>query len=300
MDPHEHARAPGARPRGRHPRHRERVFAYGLLLLAALGVHGDSRARPSDHASDARVPWTGRVVPPGATLESMFGEHWEAVARFNRIDRIHALPGVRLKVPRRFDDLIGFTPLPRWYAPADSEPRSILVDLQEQYLGAYEFGQLVMAFPVTTGTREEPTPTGTFRVDAADPDHHSSLYRMNDGVTPYPMHHGLRFLVAPEGVTYWIHGRDLPGFPASHGCIGLYDEPMQSGHYGIPRVPVLDDSRELFDWAVGPWPEGQGMTRGLEGPVVRIVEDTSGAPGDPATAPTGGASGAGRDEVTSD
>ena len=30
-----------------------------------------------------------------------------------------------------------------------------------------------------------------------------------------------------EGVSYWIHGRDMPGYPASHGCIGLYDESMQ-------------------------------------------------------------------------
>ncbi len=26
---------------------------------------------------------------------------------------------------------------------------------------------------------------------------------------------------------FWIHGCDLPGYPASHGCVGLYDEEMQ-------------------------------------------------------------------------
>ena len=65
------------------------------------------------------------------------------------------------------------------------------------------------------------------------------------------MHYGLRFHVTASGMSYWIHGRDLPGTPASHGCIGLYDEAMQKQYYGQPDVPVLDDARRLFEWVVG-------------------------------------------------
>ena len=54
---------------------------------------------------------------------------------------------------------------------------------------------------------------------------------------PYPMNYALRFYVNRTGMSYWIHGRDLPGYPASHGCIGLYDEPMQKEQYGIPKDP---------------------------------------------------------------
>jgi len=28
----------------------------------------------------------------------------------------------------------------------------------------------------------------------------------------------LRFHVNREGISYWIHGRDIPCYPASHGC----------------------------------------------------------------------------------
>ena len=44
-----------------------------------------------------------------------------------------------------------------------------------------------------------------------------------------------------------IHGRDLPGYPASHGCIGLYDEPMQKEQYGVPGDPELNDAKRRFE-----------------------------------------------------
>jgi hypothetical protein len=65
------------------------------------------------------------------------------------------------------------------------------------------------------------------------------------------MHYGLRFLTTRSGVTYWIHGRDMPGYPASHGCIGLYDEEMQREVYRSPKDPRLDDARRLYEWAIG-------------------------------------------------
>ena len=65
------------------------------------------------------------------------------------------------------------------------------------------------------------------------------------------MNYAHRFHINREGVSYWIHGRDLPGYPASHGCIGLYDELMQKEQYGIPRDPELNDAKRLFEWVLG-------------------------------------------------
>jgi len=65
------------------------------------------------------------------------------------------------------------------------------------------------------------------------------------------MNYALRFHVNREGLSYWIHGRDMPGYPASHGCIGLYDEPMQKEQYGMPKDPELNDARKLFVWVLG-------------------------------------------------
>ncbi|HCC68571.1 MAG TPA: hypothetical protein DEP99_01605, partial [Nitrospiraceae bacterium] len=44
----------------------------------------------------------------------------------------------------------------------------------------------------------------------------------------------------------------MPGYPASHGCSGLYDEEMQRKYYRFPKYPVLQDSKKLFDWANSP------------------------------------------------
>jgi hypothetical protein len=85
------------------------------------------------------------------------------------------------------------------------------------------------------------------------------------------MHSGLRFHVSVDGEGYWLHGRDMPGRPASHGCIGLYDEAMQNLHYGLPADPVLYDALRLFEWAVGPWPAGRGERLVHGGPRVRVV-----------------------------
>ena len=74
------------------------------------------------------------------------------------------------------------------------------------------------------------------------------------------MHYALRFHINKEGVSYWIHGRDLPGFPASHGCIGLSDEQMQAAYYGTPTFPLLEDAKMLYDWAT----EGVNETDSLQ------------------------------------
>ena len=88
---------------------------------------------------------------------------------------------------------------------------------------------------------------------------------------PYPMNYALRFYVNRTGISYWIHGRDLPGYPASHGCIGLYDEPMQKEQYGIPKDPKLNDAKRLFVWVLGAEPEDDHMISLLHGPRVQII-----------------------------
>jgi hypothetical protein len=83
------------------------------------------------------------------------------------------------------------------------------------------------------------------------------------------MLYGLRFHVTPGGVAYWLHGRDMPGFPASHGCIGLSDERMQKDVYGSPKDPLLMDARRLYEWVVGQAPDDGGL-RLFDGPRVIV------------------------------
>ena len=60
--------------------------------------------------------------------------------------------------------------------------------------------------------------------------------------------------------------------PASHGCVGLYDEEMQKTFYGAPRRPELVDARRLFEWVLSPLSD-DGKFHVLEkGPAVWVVE----------------------------
>ncbi|MCP9472895.1 MAG: L,D-transpeptidase [Nitrospira sp.] len=225
------------------------------------------------HPSDERIDWECRTLRGGESLERLFGERWADVARFNRVDRRHAGPGVSIKVPKRVEDLAEFDPLPSVYPPAEGEAKFILIDLSEQFLGAYEYGALRFSLPITSGPRaaSDRTPTGEFRLSAAHRRRRSSLYTIEGTDRPYPMNHALRFYTNRAGVSYWIHGRDVPGYPASHGCIGLYDEPMQKEQYGVPRDPELTDAKRLFEWVLGDEGQDDRLILLPQGPKVHII-----------------------------
>ena len=130
--------------------------------------------------------------------------------------------------------------------------------------------------PVSLGMEGHRVPNGTFRIDAADRSHESNLYPVEGTDRPYPMHYGLRFFVDKENdgwPSYWLHGRDMPGFPASHGCIGLYDEEMQKECYGKPSKVLLKDAKKLYEWALGGQPDTGKFQRIENGPAVRVIGD---------------------------
>lgn len=226
------------------------------------------------HPSDKRIQWECRKIKKGETLEGLFGEMWIDVARFNRIDRRHIYPGISIKVPKRLEDIRNFSPMPLYYEPAKDYDKFILIDLSEQFLGAYEYGRLVFSTPAATGEKGNETPTGDFKITAYNRRHRSSLYFVEKTNIPYPMHYGLRFHISSSGVAYWIHGRDLPGYPASHGCVGLYDEEMQKRYYKYPGEPTLQDSEVLFKWVISPQIDDGKFHLIEDGPKVRIIGRT--------------------------
>jgi len=249
-----------------------------VLMVSALVPAVSQADSPKKHRglceihypSDAMVEWDCLVIPPGTSLETIFGEYWVDIARFNRIDRRHARPGLSIKVPRRLEELKSFAPLPLSYLPAEQDKKFILIDLAEQFLGAYEFGALRFATPIASGDGLNETPTGEFHLTVAHRQHQSCIYMMEGTDRPYPMNYALRFHVNREGVSYWIHGRDMPGYPASHGCIGLYDESMQKELYGIPKEPELHDAQKLFVWVLGSEPDDNRVIPLPHGPRVHI------------------------------
>lgn len=226
------------------------------------------------YPSTRSIAWKPLFIRPQDTLESLYGKDWELVARFNRIDRRHVYPGMTIKSPLNIADLKNYTPMPREYEPAKRYHRYILVNMEEQWLGAYEYGKLQFSFPAATGKNGFETPTGIFRVDARHKNHTSSLYKTEDESEQYPMDYAIRFHIGQDNVAYWIHARDLPGKPASHGCVGVYDEAMQKRIFTVPEKPVLQDSKKLYDWAVGEnlyGPDSGNVELLEDGPIVEIV-----------------------------
>jgi len=255
----------------------------GILMLAlSLGSRESADAAVRSpclikHETDSSVAWACMILRKGETIETAFGDQWKSVLRFNRIDRRHARTGTSLKVPAQLGDIRDFTPMPLLYEPAASDAKLILVDLSEQFLGAYENGRLAFSLPITTGSGDDATPNGEFRITAYARNHRSSLYQIQNSTEFYPITYGLRFFIDRDGVSYWIHGRDLPGYPASHGCIGLYDEDMQREIYHYPETSELADAKKLYEWVVSPLTD-DGRRHELEnGPRVLIIGKAPGS-----------------------
>jgi hypothetical protein len=255
----------------------------GFTVLREPALTSEPGATPADKAIEdlsrveypslGAISWHAHFIQPHQTLESLFGDDWIWVARFNRIDRRHVYPGMTIKAPDRIEEIRDYTPLPKLYEPALSHEKYILVDITEQWLGAYENGRLVFSAPAATGKAGTETPVGIFRIDARHLTHTSSLYKTANDEEQYPMDNAMRFYIGDDNVSYWIHARDLPGRPASHGCIGLFDEEMQKRVFGTPEMPVLLDSQKLYEWAAGEAEYGDdyGELDELEdGPVVEV------------------------------
>lgn len=249
----------------------------GFTVLRTPSLTDAPAASPEDKAKEdltrveypslTSIKWHPQFIEPHQSLESLFGADWILVARFNRVDRRHVYPGMTIKVPDNMEDIRGYTPLPNFYQPAARRGKYILVDITEQWLGAYEKGKLVFSAPAATGKATTETPVGIFRISARHLHHTSSLYKTANDEEQYPMDNALLFHFGTDNTSYWLHARDLPGKPASHGCIGLYDEEMQKRVFKSPQKPVLNDSQKLYAWAAGDeeYGEDSGEVEELEG-----------------------------------
>ncbi len=151
----------------RRPYHILRSLLTALVLLPVVSYAELPKKHhsPCDirYPSDATIEWKCWTLRAGETLETLFGERWSSVARFNRIDRRHVHAGVSIKIPKQIEDVEYFAPLPLLYLAVEQDRRFILINLSEQFLGAYEYGVLRFAVPIVSGNGQDETPTGEFR-----------------------------------------------------------------------------------------------------------------------------------------
>ena len=120
-----------------------------------------------------------------------------------------------------------------------SGPLLLTIDLTAQRISVYRDGALIGASAISTGTLGRETPTGVFTILEKEVFHRSATY--DDAPMPYMQR------LTEKGIA--IHAGDLPGYPASHGCIRLPNE-FAKQLFGITEVgtPVMiTDDRQIAE-----------------------------------------------------
>ena len=123
-----------------------------------------------------------------------------------------------------------------WDAKAapNGGPLLLTIDLTAQRVTVYRDGALVAASAISTGSLGRETPTGVFTILEKKVMHRSTTY--DNAPMPYMQR------LTSKGIA--IHAGDLPGYPASHGCIRLPNE-FAKLLYGVTelgtQVMITDD-----------------------------------------------------------
>ncbi len=166
-----------------------------------------------------------RMVPAAGfgRLGALDSAELLTVLKLNRIDISHARRG-NLIVPDSIGEELSYAPFPARLPSLDSVPKFIVVSRRVQAFGAYENGTLVRWGPTSTGKQETPTDTGLFFTN----------WRSKQAISTEDSTWVLNWyfnIMAVKGVAF--HEYDLPGRPASHGCVRLLEE----------------DAHWIYDWA---------------------------------------------------
>lgn len=124
---------------------------------------------------------------------------------------------------------------------------SVTLDLSDQKAYFKKGGKLVGVSKISSGNKENKTPTGTFKITQKHKDHFSNLYGdyidKNKNILKKEI--DVRIDKKPPGAIFdgaemkyfmrfnggiGMHAGFLPGFPASHGCVRL-PEPLAKAFY---------------------------------------------------------------------
>lgn len=118
------------------------------------------------------------------------------------------------KAPSSFDAAVLALKPGEWIwdgAIAPAGPMLLAINLATQRLYAYRNGIRIGASTISSGKKGYRTPTGIFQILQKNRDHYSNLY--DDAPMPFMQR------LTWGGVA--LHAGNLPGYPASHGCIRL-------------------------------------------------------------------------------
>ncbi|HPN55137.1 MAG TPA: L,D-transpeptidase family protein [Candidatus Moranbacteria bacterium] len=178
-------------------------------------------------AQEVPEGFTIHKIEKGDTLEKIAPEeHHNLIMKVNRFDKKHLPIGKKILIPVDFIKASEYTPVPEYIEEAKEEERSIYVFLDKQYFGAYENGELVFWGPISSGRGKRMTKKGTYKANKKELMHRSRLY----GGAPMPFSVNLSKNMSETN--YFLHEQDMPGYPASHGCVRL----------------LRDDAKKIYNW----------------------------------------------------
>lgn len=190
-----------------------------LATLAAPAV-----AAGNDTFAPARL----RLAPAPATLEHLSCGLDETqlalLEKLNRCDRDQLPRQQTIVLPERWDlRELDYSPLPHDADWARQLPTALIVHQPLQAFGAYVDGKLVYWGPVSSGSLENPTPKGLYFLNWRSKGRNSTVNPK--WFLPWYFNFDNR-----SGRSF--HQYQLPGEPASHGCVRLLER----------------DARWLYDW----------------------------------------------------
>jgi lipoprotein-anchoring transpeptidase ErfK/SrfK len=178
-----------------------------LVLLAASGLL--TAAAVDANAQFSFFDYPSRPVARRAPVESIYPR----APAPRKVKRIEALASARPESPVR-ETVSKTKSLSTTPVVAPSLPLFAVVSIEDQHVSVYGDNGLIERSDISSGTSENPTPTGVFAVIQKNRWHESNLY----SGAPMPFMQRLTW----SGVA--MHEGKLPGYPASHGCIRLPGE----------------------------------------------------------------------------
>ncbi len=228
-----------------------RIMGYldelSLSLGAGRSFNAEESAAPIEAALRGETPTavlivrhapTSYTVQPGDTLTSIAWEvgipYWRIMELNPRLDSGPLSVGQVLTIPSA-DDLLPLPVVPN---------KRIVISIGEQRLWAYENGQVVYEYVISTGIDRSPTQPGIFQIQTHELSAYASLWDLT-------MPHFLGIYESWPGFMNGLHGlptlsggrilwADVLGRPASYGCIILDLDAAEALYYWAEDGVVVE------------------------------------------------------------
>lgn len=165
-------------------------------------------------------------------------ENFKKVLALNRLDQKFIGMGLKLVVPQNFPEHeFAFSAFPGSLSILNNVPKIVLISQKNQAFAVYQAGQLIRTGPVSTGKKSTQTPNGLFTANWKAKTTNSTI----DGSWVLPWYVNLDNF---EGIS--MHQYELPGHPASHSCIRMYENDARFIHDFVDQWNLSSDGASII------------------------------------------------------